>query len=212
MDSKGAPEPWLAIATGNDHKAEEIFAVLQPLIPGLKREHIVTQKQLGISSPVEDAPTFEGNALIKAWAVAKESGLPTIGDDSGLVVETMGRAPGIFSARWAGRFGGENANMLLLLDQLHDLPDPYRGAKFVCVAALVTPTGARHFAKGEVTGNLAHSPLGDEGFGYDPIFIPTGWTKTIAQVSAAKKNEISHRARALRALSPQIRKALAAKL
>lgn len=211
--SKETPaDPILAIATGNAHKVEEIFDVLAPLIPGLRRDQIVTQKQLGIPSPVEDAVSFEGNALIKAESLAQESGLPTLGDDSGLVVDVMGAAPGIFSARWAGQFGGEDANMSLLLDQLKDVPAPHRGASFVCVTALVTPSGTRHFARGTVEGSLRTSPRGEGGFGYDPIFTPAGWDKTLAEVSAAEKNRISHRARALQLLSPQIRKVLRGQL
>ena len=201
-------EPLLAIATGNDHKAQEIYQLLSPLIPGLKRENIVTQKQLGLPSPQEDGETFEANALTKARAVAEASGLPTIGDDSGLIVDVMGSAPGIFSARWAGGHGNEAANMRLLLDQLRDLPDDQRGARFVCVAALVTPSGVEVTTRGEVTGSLTRAPHGRHGFGYDPIFQPTGWTETLGEVSAERKNEISHRSRALEALAPHVKEVL----
>ena len=201
-------EALLAIATGNAHKAQEIFQLLSPLIPELKRENIVTQKQLGLPSPEEDGATFEANALLKARAVAEASGLATIGDDSGLIVDVMGEAPGIFSARWAGGHGDEAANMRLLLDQLQDLGDAHRGARFVCVAALVTPDGAERTTRGEVTGTLTRAPRGTHGFGYDPIFQPTGWNETLGQVPAERKNQISHRSRALEALAPYVREVL----
>lgn len=199
-------EPLLAVATGNSHKASEIYQILKPLIPRLRRDQIVTQKDLGVPSPVEDGVTFKENALLKARAVAEASGLPTVADDSGLVVDVMGQAPGIFSARWAGAHGDDQQNVRLLLSQLQDVPDDNRGARFVCSAVLVLPDGSHHGAQGTVQGKIIRAPRGDHGFGYDPVFRPEGWEKTTAEVPAEEKNSVSHRAEAFTALAPLIQK------
>lgn len=205
-----APDPKriLAVATGNDHKAQEIFEVLKPLIPTLERSQVKTLKQLGVDSPVEDGATFEANALIKARAVAQATGLLTVADDSGLVVDIMGAAPGIFSARWAGGHGDDKANMDLLLDQLQDVPDQNRAARFICSAALVDATGSSVTVEGALHGTIVRSPAGGGGFGYDPIFQPDGWTKTLAEAGVDQKNRVSHRAKAFRELAPKIEAAL----
>lgn len=203
----------LALATGNKHKVRELFAILEPLLPGLTVDQIGTTHDFDVAEPVEDAPSFEGNALIKARALADATGLPVIADDSGLAVDILGGAPGIFSARWSGHHGDDEANLTLLLNQLADVPTQYRGAKFVCAAAMVTPgdgaVSAREIVEvGEMPGRLIIEPRGDGGFGYDPIFVPDGYEVTSAELSPEEKNRISHRGKAFRALAPSIVEAL----
>ncbi|PKQ25307.1 MAG: non-canonical purine NTP pyrophosphatase, RdgB/HAM1 family [Actinobacteria bacterium HGW-Actinobacteria-4] len=194
----------LAFATHNVHKVEEVWAILAPHVPSLARDHLVDAGSLNAPSPVEDGPTFEANALIKARALCAATGLPAIADDSGIAVEIMGGAPGIFSARWAGAHGDDAANLRLLLDQLGDVPDRHRGAAFVCAAALVAPDGMEHVEVGRMTGSITRTPAGDGGFGYDPIFVADGQNVTNAQLTAAAKNEISHRGAAFRSLAPHV--------
>ena len=203
-----APAPLLVLATANDHKVLEMRQILAPLLPGIDPERIVSMTQFDVPSPVEDAATFQGNAAIKARAVADATGLPALADDSGLSVDAMNGAPGIFSARWAGAHGDDAANLNLLLDQIADLRDADRGAQFVCAAALALPGGAIEAAEGVVRGTLIREPRGTGGFGYDPAFVPDGFEVTSAELTAEQKNAISHRGRALAALAPAIRKAL----
>jgi XTP/dITP diphosphohydrolase len=164
--------------------------------------------------PVEDGVTFAENALIKARAAAAHTGRIALADDSGVCVDVLGGAPGIFSARWAGSHGDANANLRLLLDQLADIRHPHRGAQFHCTIALVVPEGLPQRA-GELTvegiwpGRLATEPRGAGGFGYDPIFVPDGGDVTAAELTAAElsaeeKNASSHRARAFRNLIPAL--------
>lgn len=199
----------LAIATHNDHKVGEILAILAPHLPGLAREDIASAKDLGAPSPVEGGVTFAENALIKARALASSSGLPAIADDSGIAVDVMGGAPGIFSARWAGKNASDAANLQLLLEQLSDVKDPHRAARFVCAAVLVLPDGTEIVEIGEMPGRLAAEPAGEGGFGYDPIFIPEGHDVTSAELSPEDKNAISHRGAAFRALAPHVAAVLA---
>ncbi len=168
------------------------------LAPGM----VLTAADVGALEPVEDGVTFEQNALIKARALAAATGLPAVGDDSGLVVDVMGAAPGIFSARWAGRHGDDQANLDLLLGQLAEVPAPHRGARFVCCAALVVPGAAEVVRVGEMVGSLLTAPRGSGGFGYDPIFCPDGESRSTAEMAPAEKNAISHRGQAFRALAP----------
>jgi len=152
--------------------------------------------------------TFAENALIKARALAAFTGLPAVADDSGLAVDVLGGSPGIFSARWAGRHGDDAANLELLVAQVADVPERHRGARFVCAAALVTPDGHEVVETGTLEGTLAFAPRGERGFGYDPILVPTGDTRTCAELTADEKNAISHRGQAFRALAPAIVAAL----
>jgi XTP/dITP diphosphohydrolase len=150
--------------------------------------------------------TFEGNALLKARAIAAITGLPAVADDSGLCVDALNGMPGVLSARWSGRFGAETgdkdlANLRLVLDQLADVDDEDRGAHFACAAALVVPDGAEHVVEGRMHGKIIRAPRGTGGFGYDPIFVPEGETRTTAEMSPAEKDAISHRGRAFRALA-----------
>ncbi|MFL6076742.1 MAG: RdgB/HAM1 family non-canonical purine NTP pyrophosphatase [Mycobacteriales bacterium] len=154
--------------------------------------------------PIEDGATFAANALLKARAGAAASGLPTVADDSGLAVEALNGMPGVLSARWAGRAKNDEDNLRLVLDQVHDVPDGRRGAAFVCVAAYVTPAGEELLAEGRLEGTLARGPRGANGFGYDPIFVPLGDTRTTAEMEPAAKDAISHRGQAFRALVRQI--------
>lgn len=200
--------PRLALATGNAHKVQEITHILAGLIPNFETVEILPQSLFLQKEPVEDGVTFEENALIKARALAEASGLPALADDSGLLVSVMGGAPGIFSARWAGGHGDDKENLALLLNQLEDVPDENRQAHFVCVAAVVMPDGTSYTAEGILKGRLAREPYGRGGFGYDPAFVPDGWTKTTAEVPEDEKNQISHRAEALRAIAPRLQELL----
>jgi len=149
----------------------------------------------------ETGLTFGENALLKAREGVRRAGLPAVADDSGLAVDALGGAPGVFSARWAGRHGDDRANLELLLAQLVDLPDEHRGAAFVCAAALVLPEGREHLVDGRQVGTLARAPRGTGGFGYDPIFVGEGQTRTNAELTPDEKDAISHRGQAFRALA-----------
>lgn len=194
----------LGVATHNAHKVGEIWSILEPLVPGLTRDAVADAGALGAPAPVEDGVTFEANALIKARALCEATGVAAIADDSGISVGVLGGAPGVFSARWAGSHGDDSANLRLLLDQLGDVPDEHRDAQFVCAAALVTPDGHEYVELGRMRGRVAREPAGGGGFGYDPIFIAEGFSVTTAEITAAQKNQISHRGAAFRALAPHI--------
>lgn len=199
-------DPRLVLATHNDHKVGELLAILLAAgtVPGLLPDEVVGAARFTDVQPVEDGVTFEANALIKARALAAESELPAVADDSGLAVDVLGGAPGIFSARWAGRHGDDRANLDLLLAQLGDIAPEHRRARFVCAAALVTPEGVEHVVRGELVGTLLTAPRGDGGFGYDPILQPEGYDRSCAELSPEEKNAISHRGQAFRALAPTI--------
>lgn len=201
--------PRLVLATHNAHKLREVREILAAAVPGLAPEEIVAAPDLGADEPVEDGVTFAENALIKARALARHTALPSVADDSGLAVDVLGGAPGIFSARWCGRHGDDRANLDLLLAQLRDVPDAHRGAAFVCAAALVLPDGREVVETGELRGRLLREPAGDGGFGYDPILAPDGEQRSCAQLTPAQKHAISHRGQAFRALAPHVGAALA---
>ena len=198
----------LAIATHNAHKVDEIWAIMAPLVPGLTREDVASAKELDAPSPVEDGVSFADNALIKARALAASTGLPAVADDSGIAVDVMGGAPGIFSALWSGRHGADRENLDLLLAQMADIPDEHRGARFVCAAVLVTPDGREHVCEGVSEGVLLREPAGQGGFGYDPIFRAHGESVSNAEISAERKNQISHRGKAFRELAPIVARIL----
>jgi XTP/dITP diphosphohydrolase len=153
----------------------------------------------------ETAPDFEGNAVAKARDAVTACGLPAIADDSGLAVDALNGMPGVLSARWSGRHGDDEANLDLVLGQLRDVPDERRGAQFVCAAALVLPSGEETVVRGEWRGTLVRERRGTNGFGYDPIFVPDGESRTSAEMDPAEKDAASHRGRALRALLPALR-------
>ena len=158
----------------------------------------------GMAEVPETGATFAENAVAKARAAAAWTGLPAVGDDSGLCVDALNGMPGVLSARWSGRHGDDEANLRLVLGQLADVPAARRGAHFTCAAALVLPSGGEHVTEGSVYGRLTDSPRGTGGFGYDPIFVPDGFEVTTAQMGPDEKYKISHRGRALRALAPVI--------
>jgi XTP/dITP diphosphohydrolase len=191
------------LATHNAHKVRELRAILEEA-GALGPLEVVGAGDLGVTPPVEDGSTFAENALKKARHVAAATGLPAVADDSGLCVAALGGAPGVFSARWAGGHGDDQANLELLLDQLRDVPDAARGAWFECAAALVTPGGEESVESGRLPGRLARVPRGTGGFGYDPILIPDGLALTSAELTPDQKNAISHRGQALRALAPAV--------
>ena len=205
-------EAVLVLATHNPGKLAELQAILAPLVPDLDSQAIISAASLGVPEPVEDGLTFAANAEIKACALMRATGLPAVADDSGLCVDVLGGAPGIFSARWCGRHGDDAANLRLLLDQIADVTDPHRTARFTCAAVLAAPgpdnrpTVTR--IERSMEGRLLGEPRGEGGFGYDPVFVPVqedapgGAGRTTAQMSPAEKNAISHRGRALRALAP----------
>ena len=193
----------LILATRNAAKITELRAILADA--GLRHELVGTDACPEVPDVKETGVTFAENALLKAHATADATGLPAIADDSGLCVDVLGGAPGVFSARWAGRHGDDRANLDLLLAQLADVPEKHRGAHFACAAALALPDGTERVVEGRLPGVLRYEPAGDGGFGYDPILQPEGEQRTCAQLTAAEKNAISHRGKAFRALVPEIR-------
>jgi XTP/dITP diphosphohydrolase len=152
--------------------------------------------------PAETERTFEGNALLKAHACVAATGLPALADDSGLAVDVLNQMPGVRSARWAGPDASDEENNALLLRQLGDVPAADRTARFVCAMALVLPDGAEHVRLGEMQGRIAVSPAGQNGFGYDPLFVADGYTVTNGELEPSAKDAISHRGRAVRAIVP----------
>lgn len=197
----------VVLATQNAHKLVEMRRILDEA--GLDIELVGTAEFPHLSDVAETGSTFAANALLKARSVCAETGLPAIADDSGLGVDALNGMPGIFSARWSGSHGDDLANLTLLLGQLADVPDARRGAAFLCAAAVVLPDGTERVVEGAIDGTLIREPRGTNGFGYDPIFIPVGETRTTAEMSAEEKDAISHRGRAMRALVPVIRDLLA---
>lgn len=185
------------LATRNAGKIRELETLLGESLGPVR---VLSADEAELPEVVEDGVTFEANALKKARSAAAHSGLPAFADDSGLAVDVLGGAPGIFSARWAGTHGDDAANNALLLAQLEDVPDEHRGAAFVCAAAFVTPDGTEVVREGRFTGTLLRAPRGEDGFGYDPLFLPDGSDLTAGEMGTARKNAVSHRALAFRAL------------
>lgn len=203
-----SPISTLVLATRNAKKVPELRAILGE--GGLDIEVRGLDGYPDAPEVAETEPTFTGNALLKARAIAAHTGLPAVADDSGLRVDALNGMPGVLSARWSGRFGARSgdrdaANLELVLDQLADTPPQRRGAEFVCAAALALPDGEEHVVEGVLRGSLATEPRGANGFGYDPIFVPEGQDRTTAEMSPEEKNAISHRGVAFRALAGRIR-------
>ncbi|MFJ9951111.1 RdgB/HAM1 family non-canonical purine NTP pyrophosphatase [Kitasatospora sp. NPDC091207] len=196
----------LILATRNQNKVAELRAILGEA--GLDVELVGADAYPEIPDVRETGVTFAENSLLKAHALAQATGLPAVADDSGLCVDVLGGAPGIFSARWAGKHGDDRANLELLLAQLGDIDTPHRGAHFFCAAALALPDGTERVVEGRLLGTLRTAPAGEGGFGYDPILEPLGETRTCAELTAAEKNAISHRGQAFRALAPVVRELL----
>ncbi|MFE4518293.1 RdgB/HAM1 family non-canonical purine NTP pyrophosphatase [Kitasatospora sp. NPDC056783] len=197
----------LILATRNQHKVTELRAILADA--GLDVELVGADAYPEIPDVPETGVTFAENALLKAHALARATGLPAVADDSGLCVDVLNGAPGIFSARWSGRHGDDGANLDLLLAQLSDIAEPHRGAHFFCAAALALPDGTERVVEGRLLGTLRTAPAGAGGFGYDPILQPLGETRTCAELTAEEKNAISHRGKAFRALAPVVKDLIA---
>ena len=191
----------LVLATRNAGKLRELARILgtQVALTGL-------EEFPDAPDVPETGATFEANALLKARAIAEHTGLPAVADDSGLCVDALGSMPGVLSARWAGRHGDDKANLDLVLAQVADVPDARLRARFVCAAALVVPGNAARevVVTGSLDGRLVRVPRGTGGFGYDPIFLPDGFSQTTAEMTAEAKDAISHRGRAFRALVPYV--------
>jgi len=190
------------LATRNAHKVRELRRILEGA--NLPIELLTLDDFPDVDEVKETGLTFEANALLKARTIADVTGVSAIADDSGLSIDVLGGMPGILSARWSGRHGDDAANLALVLDQLSDVDDPYRKAAFVCAAAAARPDGSDIVVHGEVRGNLTKVPRGTGGFGYDPIFVPDGETRTTAEMSAEEKDAISHRGKAFRLLAVQL--------
>jgi XTP/dITP diphosphohydrolase len=193
----------LVLATRNQGKIIELRRILDAISNGAI-ELVSVEQYPEIPDVEETGSTFEENALLKAVAISKATGLSAIADDSGLCVDALGGAPGIFSARYAGKHGDDNANLNKVLVELQGVEDTNRSAHFTCVTALVMPDGRKVTKMGEFHGFIAHAPVGDFGFGYDPIFIPQGSSITSAQMSAQEKDLVSHRGISLRAIAPHV--------
>jgi len=187
----------LLVATNNPGKVREF----EELLVGLPFEVTFPARE-GIALEVEESgATFEDNARLKALAFARASGLPTLADDSGLEVDALGGAPGVWSARYAGPGAGDADRYQKLLNALAAVPDVRRTARFRCVVALAWPDGAVRTAEGRCEGQIGWAPRGEHGFGYDPVFIVDGFGgQTMAELPPEIKNRISHRARAVQAM------------
>lgn len=208
--------PRIVLATRNPGKLREFRALLgsSPQLDDLDLDTaVIDAAAAGCAEVPETGISFAENSLLKARAVAAETGLPAVADDSGLAVDVLGGAPGIFSARWAGASASDEANLALLLEQLADIAPAHRGAAFVCVASLVIPDAQgrprREFTTtGRLEGTLLREPQGVGGFGYDPILKPTGESRSTAELSMEEKNAISHRGKAFAALRGHVVEAL----
>jgi XTP/dITP diphosphohydrolase len=198
----------LVLATRNQGKITEFRRILDELAPG-QIELIGVGQFPDLVDVDETGSTFEENSLLKSRYTCDATGLPAIADDSGLCVDFLNGDPGIFSARWAGIHGNDQANIEKLLAQLQDVPDSNRTAHFKCVASLVLPDGRVQVAEGRFEGHILHAPVGENGFGYDPIFQPLGLSISSAQMSARGKDVVSHRGKSLRAIAPHVIQMLA---
>ena len=194
----------LVLATRNKGKIVELQRIIAEVMPEV--ELIGTDSFPNLDDVEETEDSFIGNALLKAHAVAKVTGLPAIADDSGLSVNALNGAPGIFSARYAGTHGDDLANLNKVLKNMDGVLD--RSAAFHCAAAFAKPDGFELVVEEKLIGRLTTTPIGESGFGYDPIFIPDGFEITTAQMDPAFKDQISHRGMAFRALVPKVLGAL----
>ena len=194
----------VVLASKNQHKLVEISQITR-----LFGMELVLQSELGVDIDVEETgTTFEENSFLKAEAVMKATGLPALADDSGIAVDALGGAPGIYSARYGFDESLDDWGRLqLLLKNTEHVPDDQRQAQFVCVITMVTPQGQTIQARGEVHGMLAREPKGENGFGYDPIFYYPPMGMTTAELPSEVKNQISHRANALNILKEKLKEA-----
>ena len=182
----------LVLATRNRHKAEELVALLRGL--GIQVHTLDEFPQ--VPEVVEDGQTCEANAIKKAKAVAAATGMLAVADDTGLEVDALGGRPGVYAARYAGEHATYEDNWRKLLKELAGVPSARRTAKFITVAAMANPSGDVQIAQGTLDGFIAETPSGEQGFGYDPVFVVPELGKTLADISADQKNRISHRAKA----------------
>ncbi|MFE6390260.1 RdgB/HAM1 family non-canonical purine NTP pyrophosphatase [Nocardiopsis dassonvillei] len=195
----------IVLATRNAKKVPEMRAILADA--GVEAEVLSLDAFPDAPEVPETEASFLGNALLKARAIAAHTGLPAVADDSGIAVDELRGMPGVLSARWAGRFGTgdqDRANLDLVLDQMADTPAERRGAAFVCAAVLVMPDGTEAVAEGVLRGRLVRERRGENGFGYDPVFVPEGESRTTAELSPEEKNAISHRGIAFRKLAREL--------
>ncbi len=189
----------VVLASANPDKAKEILEIVGPL--GVE----VLPRPPSVPDVEETADTLEGNARLKAMAIATVAGLPALADDTGLEVDFLGRAPGVNTARYAGVDATYADNVALVLESLRGIPPEQRTARFITVAMVCWPDGREVLAEGIVRGHIALEPLGEGGFGYDPVFIPDeGDGRTFAEMSDEEKHVLSHRGRALRALAAEL--------
>lgn len=196
----------LLLATNNAGKVIELRRLLGPL-----GAEILTPRDAGLAlEPEETGTTYADNAAIKALAFARAGGLPALADDSGLEVDALAGRPGVLSARYGPPGATVSQQIRLLLDELHDVPNDRRGARFVSAVVVALPDGRTWQAQGVLPGVIAGQPRGDGGFGYDPILLLPTLGRTVAELSEDEKNERSHRAQAVRAALPAVREALAA--
>ncbi len=194
----------VVLASKNPHKLVEISKITEKF--GIE---LVLQSELGVDIDVEETgTTFEENSFLKANAVMQATGLPALADDSGIAVDALNGEPGIYSARYGFDESLDDwGRLLLLLKNMQDVPDDQRQAKFVCVITFVTPQGQTIQARGEIHGELTREPVGENGFGYDPIFYYPPLGKTTAELSPEEKNEVSHRANALKLFYEKMKEA-----
>ena len=193
----------LVLATRNEGKVGELRRILEAA--GVDIELVGSEEFPDLPEVAETGRTFADNALLKATEVCAATGLPAVADDSGLCVDELNGMPGIYSARWSGRHGDDRANLELLLGQLRDVPPQRRAAHFACAAAVALPDGRTAVVEGRLDGRVIDAPRGSGGFGYDPIFLPDGETRTTAEQTPEEKDAISHRGRAMQALVPVLR-------
>lgn len=193
--------PDLVLATLNKGKIAEVQRLISLHAPQITLRSV---SEFNLDDVEETGTTFEENALLKAETIARQTGLPALADDSGIAIDALDGAPGVYSARWSGVHGDDAANVAKVLLELSDVPDEDRGAQFVCVIALAHPDGRSIVVRGEVEGFVRRDPIGNHGFGYDPIFQPDGYAITTAQMDPETKDAISHRGKALREIASKI--------
>lgn len=193
--------PDLVLATRNKGKIAEVQRLISLHAPQITLRSV---SEFNLDDVEETGTTFEENALLKAETIARQTGLPALADDSGIAIDALDGAPGVYSARWSGVHGDDAANVAKVLLELSDVPDEDRGAQFVCVIALAHPDGRSIVVRGEVEGVVRRDPIGNHGFGYDPIFQPDGYAITTAQMDPETKDAISHRGKALREIASKI--------
>jgi XTP/dITP diphosphohydrolase len=199
----------ILVATRNPGKRREYAELLADIDVGGEAVEWLTLDDVGIDTEVEETgETFEDNALLKAITYAQESGLLTLADDSGLSIDALDGAPGVYSARYAGPGASDRDRYQKVLRQMEGVPVQERGARFVCVVAIATPEGETYTAEGHVGGQIDYEPKGSKGFGYDPIFHIPGLRMTMAQLPSETKNRISHRADALEKIKPTLKRVI----